>query len=183
MNPLYYLHTLNLDDSDDFYRAMGRLEESLRFSSKTKIEEAVPAEMMEVFSDAQWPELLFEFQPSLRLFDCEYDLIDFRGRLGRGESPRIPEKQGIHNILVYRDQEGLAMRTVMEPEISALRMAMQGIQFSKIADSIWPRLEAELRCHKMTELVIIWLNSGLIIDAGVPIPEGAKYEVEQGNER
>ena len=179
MNPFDYLETLNLNQSDGFRQSLAQLEEAIRFSSGANIEEAVPAEMMAVFSDEQWPELLFAFQPSLRLLSSEYDLIGFRQQLLKGEKPGVPQKQRRQDILIYRDDEGLVMRAALAPENVALRLAVERNSFSVVAGRVWPELQDEEQQHKMTEQVIAWLHGGLIIDVGVPIPEDAEFETEE----
>ncbi len=66
------------------------------------------------------------------------------------------------------------VRPMDKVERDALNRAVSGENFADMAAALWPAMETEAAHHRMTELLLRWLEEGLVIDAGVPIPEGAE---------
>ena len=151
---------------------LARLRVTLDSSRESALEEAVPPEMMQVFSDEQWPALLFEFQPSLRIFSACRDVVSLHRS---GGAKKTTAKAGpVRHWLIFRRVDEQLVRPMDDTEYRAIALARSRCCFSVIADSIWPELEVEVRHAKMTEVLLRWLAEGLVIDAGVPLPEGAE---------
>lgn len=152
-----------------------QLEKLLKESMAAPLEEAVPANMMEVFSDEQWPQLLFEFQPSLRILAAHWDVVSYRQEIEAGRVPvALPPGQLRHWLIFRNDMEQL-VRPLDALEHRALTCAIAGSNFAALADLMWPGLEVQQRQHRMTSLLLNWISEGLIIDAGVPLPDDAEY--------
>ncbi len=151
---------------------LARLEEVLAASRAAPGEEPVPAEMMEVFSDEQWPDLLFEFQPSLQIFSACRDIVAvYRGAVMDGDLPPGPPR---HWLVFTRDDEQL-LRPVGEREYRAFTMAKSRHDFATMAAALWPERDTEGQHSAMTEMLLGWLGEGLVIDAGVPLPADAEF--------
>ncbi len=146
--------------------------------SQAAMEEAVPAEMMQVFTDEQWSALLFEMQPGTTLFSSEYDIAGLHQNWIETGDLVLPHKSDQYHWLLFQDREGLIVRMLNLDEYRAIEMAIGGRSFSEIAAALWPELEAENAHHKMTEMLLVWLQDGLVIDAGVPLPADAEFEQE-----
>ena len=146
--------------------------------SRTGLEESVPAEMMQMFTDEQWTELLFEMQSGTTLFRSDYDIAGLHQSWIETGTLVLPEQKGQYQWLLFQDHEGLIIRSLNLEEYRALEIAMSGGSFSEMVTVLWPDLETEKAHHNMTEMILIWLQDGLVIDAGVPLPEDAEFEQE-----
>jgi len=124
------------------------------------VEEAVPAHMMELFSDQQWPLLIFQLQPSLRLITTGAD--DSGGPTRRW-------------VIFGRDGEQL-VRPAEEEDYRGLEQLGAGVSFDRVSRALWPDCAGMARHERLTALLLGWLEEGLIIDAGVPLPDDAEFE-------
>lgn len=167
----------NQNDSDRdqaFAAELASFEACLAESLAAPVEEAVPAEMMQVFSDEQWPALRFEFQPSLRVFSARRDVVGW-SREAHGSGPgRVPEAGDERRWLIFRRDAEQLVRPLAPAEREALGLALSGMDFATIAASLWPDGETGTNHHRLTEILLGWLAEGLVIDAGVPLPEDAE---------
>ena len=163
------------DRQQEFSAELAAFEACLEHSRTAPLEEAVPAEMMQVFSDDQWPELLFEFQPSLQIFTARRDVVGWYRTRDRDAQSAPPERGKERAWLVFRQVDEQLIRPLEELERSALTLAQSGVNFAGLALQLWPRLDTAAAHHNMTELLLRWLDEGLVIDAGVPVPEDAEY--------
>ena len=146
-------------------------------AAKTPLEEAVPAEMMQMFTDEQWQDLLFEFQPGATLFSSCYDVATLhQGWMESGEVSAQQPAEEQHNWVIFSDKEGLLVKMLNPDEFEGLCLAADGKTFSEIAAAIWPELQTEESHKKLTEMVLAWLDDELVIDAGVPLPDDAEFE-------
>ena len=163
---------MNQENPESAVAEMGRLKAALEESLRSPQEESVPVEMMQVFSDDQWPELLVECQPSLNVFSANHDVVTLH-REGRGARDRPATSPRLHWLLFTRGDEQL-VRPLDPTEYQAMEMARTGSSFSDMASALWPERETEQRHAAMTEILLGWVQEGLVIDVGVPIPEGAE---------
>lgn len=174
---LALLDNVEIDDAEEFVADLKVFLATVEESASCIVEEPVPAEMMEMFTDEQWPALLFELQPGARLIASQFDVAaTHRHWLEHGELG-IGEQQEMLHWIVYSDDEGQLIRQLDDREFTGLRMALEGKSFETMACGLWPELASPGAHHKMTEMVIGWLNDQLIIDAGVPLPEDAEFEL------
>ena len=137
--------------------------------------EAVPAHMMEVFSDDQWPQLLFQLQPTVSVLRSDTDLVRrYREHTeaGLGDADRTDP---YHWLIRVQGGETL-IRDLTPLEFELVSAAMNGASFDQLSLIGWPATEEADRHHAMTEVLLGWLGEGLIVDAGVPLPEGAEFE-------
>ncbi len=171
-----YLDDLSVDRTDPVYLAVEKLEMILQQSADAVWEEAVPAEMMQMFSDEQWPNLLFQFQPSMWVFEIDFALIEFRQAVEKGIRPDLPQRQESRHWLVFCDQDGQLLRAMDQLEYQAISLANRGMEFAAIARELWPDIAAEQQQSQLTEILLVWLGEGLVIDAGVALPEDAEFE-------
>jgi len=171
-----YLQHQGLATDHELYIDNLGFEKALKKCTGSALEEAVPAEMMQLFSDAQWNQLLFEFQPSMQIFSSEYDIPQLRQRIERGEMPAIPAAGELAHWLVFRDDKGELVRPLSPREYRCLTEACNGREFASIAAMVWPALDTESAHRKLTEILLGWLNEGLVTDAGVPLPADAEFE-------
>jgi len=155
-----------------------RFLSAIEMISQATVEEAVPAEMMQVFTDEQWTALLFELQPGTTLFSSDYDIAGLHQNWIETGALVLPEQGDEYQWLLFQDPEGMVVRLLSPEEYRALEMAVDGRSFSEMAAALWPALENQEAHHKMTEMILVWLEDGLIIDAGVPLPEDAEFEQE-----
>jgi len=162
--------------ADEFVQEIKNFLTIIDAVAESKVEESVPAEMMQVFTDEQWMELIFEFQAGATLFSANYDVALLHQNWMETAELVAPESEGPFYWLIFKDQEGLIVKMLVPQEFQALDMAANGQSFSKMASSLWPDLVMEDAQHEMTEMLMVWLEDGLIIDAGVPLPEDAEYE-------
>ena len=144
--------------------------------AQSHLEEAVPEEMMSVFSDEQWPQLLFELQPGSTVFQSEYNIVAFHQNWMKSGELNLPKFGSPLYWLVSIDNEGVFIRKLNIAEYQALEMVINGSDFSSIGSALWPELAAEKQQQKMKEMLKVWLDEGLVIDVGVPIPLDAKFE-------
>ena len=169
-----------LDKKSPLYLALIGFEKAVATASMIPVEEAVPAEMMAMFSDEQWPELQFELQPSIGLYETCYDLIQLRCWF-RSKGPLQPDSNlmqtvELHTICVFHQEDEIVMHNLSEEERVGLQLISKRKNFGSAAKHIWPHLDQTWQLENMTNQVMTWLQLGLIIDAGVPIPEDAEYE-------
>jgi hypothetical protein len=153
-------------------QALARLESTLAASCAAPFEEAVPAEMMQVFSDDQWPLLLFEFQPSMRIFSAHRDIV----AVHRGDDVMEgdPPAGALRHWLIFATDKEQLVRPLDAEEHRAITMARSRKDFATMAAALWPQRDEEGQLSAMTELLLRWLAEGLVIDAGVPLPEDAE---------
>ena len=163
---------MNQENPESAVAEMGRLKAALEESLRSPQEESVPVEMMQVFSDDQWPELLVEFQPSLKVFSANHDVVTLH-REGRGARDMPATSPRLHWLLFTRGDEQL-VRPLDPTEYQAMEMARTGSSFSDMASALWPERETEQRHAAMTEILLGWVQEGLVIDVGVPIPDNAE---------
>ncbi len=163
------------DEHSDFAAELAAFNACLAASRAAGMEEAVPADMMQVFSDEQWPELLFEFQPSLQLFTARRDIVRWSRRKDQGEKTPLPESGAESAWVIFLRGDEQLVRPLGESEHEALKLARSGMNFAGMAAALWPDDETEAAHHRMTELLLRWLDEGLVIDAGVPLPADAEY--------
>ena len=176
-----YLRGLQIPSTDERFKAVVAFESALSASAAAVLsEEAVPAEMMQVFSDEQWPELLFEFQPSMYLQSANWNLVDFHAQVLAGHAPALCDfKQGqTYFWLIYRDNEGQLVRTMQQLEYDAMVLMQSGNSFASVAELLWPYENREQQHQRLTEILLVWLEQELVIDAGVPLPADAEFEQE-----
>ena len=146
--------------------------------AQSNLEEAVPAEMMQMFTDEQWAQLLFEFQPGATLFASDYDVASLHQSWMETKTLVLPEASDQSYWLIFADQEGMIVRMLIPQEYQGLEMAANGLSFSEIASELWSDLGVEKAHHEMTEMLLGWIEDGIIIDAGVPLPDDAEFEKE-----
>lgn len=121
--------------------------------------EAVPPHMMELFTDQQWPDLVFQLQPSLRLVTVP----------GGGQ-------QDDAGWVVFRRADESLARPADSPEFQGLLLIASGASFDRVASALWPDSPVEARYERLTAHLLSWLEEGLIVDAGVPLPPDAEFE-------
>jgi hypothetical protein len=173
-----YLQQVGVPIEAKLFQDSRQFEKLLANCTGAHLEEAVPAEMMQMFTDAQWSMLLFEFQPSLQLFSSDYDIPRLRQQIDNNLQTVVPEAGAVSHWLLFSDSDGILIRPASPLEHSALSLLKERRQFAQVAESLWPETGSEESHQKLTELLLGWLDEGLIIDAGVPIPEGARFEQE-----
>ncbi|MBX2869816.1 MAG: hypothetical protein KTR18_14145 [Acidiferrobacterales bacterium] len=180
MNDDALLNALKSSDvpvEEEFLHDVTQFLAAIDRAANMPLEEAVPAEMMQVFTDDQWLDLLFEFQPGATIFSSGYDIATLHQ--GWMESGELLARQPVgdqYNWVIFSDTEGLVVKMLISEEFKALSLATNGKTFSEIAMFVWPELSEEASHEEMTRLVLAWLSDGLIIDAGVPLPEDARFE-------
>ena len=176
------LRALIINEDESLYRELVKFEELISDSAKEREEESVPAEMMEMFSDEQWPALLFELQPSFRLFETHYDVIKLRNNLKRQSKDSIEkgllinsESENKKNIGIFRQQNEIVIWEINILEQKALKLLMARKPFNEVAEKLWSNDTVEISHQNLTTLLLSWLQLGLIIDVGVPIPDDAEF--------
>ena len=145
------------------------LPESVQYAvagaSTQPVLEGVPSHMMELFTDAQWPELVFQLQPSLRLVETENGSI----------SDKSSSDQPV-SWVVFKTSAEVLVRPAIGRDIEGLSLIMAGKNFDQVAAALWPNQLRSRQRSGLTDLLFRWLEEGLITDAGVPIPKDARFE-------
>ena len=178
-----YLDSLGVAGDNPIGASILEFETVLQSTMQIMFEEAVPAEMMQMFSDQQWPELIFEFQPSLRILSSTVDLVQFRRQVEAGNQPELPHAGQINHWMVVRDQQGQLVKPLPEQQVMAIARLQERHNFDEVAALLWPQLDVESRHSNMTNMLLSWLQDGLIIDAGVPLPADAEFEPEYSEQK
>jgi hypothetical protein len=174
-----YLERTGVAKESRLFQDSLQFEQLLANCTAARLEEAVPAEMMQMFTDAQWSMLLFEFQPSMQLFSSAYDIPQLGRQIENNRQPAVPGAGKGCRWIIFADSDGVLIRSASILEYAALGLCMERRQFAEVAETLWPEIEPEASHQKLTEVLLGWLDEGLVIDAGVPIPEGARFEQEQ----
>ena len=150
---------------------MQRLGESIESMMARGSQESVPAEMLGLFTEARWPELIVEFQPSLMTMRTRFNSIELRQKMvvGIDDDALVPKECPAFWIMFNRGQE-LLMRLSNESEVMVLNHLSKG-QNIRSATSLLPWERRDEVNNYVTE----WAGEGLIIDVGVPIPKDAIF--------
>ena len=133
-----------------------------------KEEEGVPAEMLGLFEEQQWPQLIVEFQPCMRIIEFKFNTMKQHKNLAEtGLGVAVEEAPG--HWLLYNKDANLMIRR-LNPMDNQIISELKGA-----ADMSHVVQETGIAHDTLKTKLVEWMNEGLIIDIGVPIPEGAEY--------
>ena len=148
---------------------MGRLEALVAEVVSIQAEEAVPKEMLDLFADEQWPELMIEFQPSLELVTFELNTVEQHQHRYLGKDRLPVEASGSTWVMVNGETE-LTFRKTGELEQAMMMLFRRGSDIDEVGTQL------DLAESFLKQVIENWCDEGLVIDIGVPIPEDASYE-------
>ncbi|NKB64440.1 MAG: hypothetical protein GKR95_20755 [Gammaproteobacteria bacterium] len=143
-------------------------EELLDQIVKTPKEEAVPAEMLGLFSEEQWPQLLIEFQPSFHHVQMSFNTVEQYNKISSGEPGNEPTKQ-MSQWIIHNDGNSTIVRKITSQQSAIIDGLLAQKNLEQVGEQMGEGITLET-------LIIDWLNQGLIIDIGVPVPDDATYE-------
>lgn len=172
------LDALGISRRDAVYAEAEKFEALLQDSARMPQLEAVPPDMMELFTDQQWPQLVFQFQPSLRLFEASNDVVRLRHQADSLARLDLTAQGEQYHWLVFCRQQEQLIRPVQPREYLGLQRVRAGQNFDAIATALWPEEKQGEGYRRMTDMLLDWLTESLIIDAGVPLPADARFEKE-----
>lgn len=172
------LDALGKSSRDVVYVEAEKFEALLQNSARMPQLEAVPPDMMELFTDQQWPQLVFQFQPSLRLFEGVNDVVSLRQQAESSIRLDLTAQGEQYHWLVFCRQQEQLIRSARPREYQGLQRARAGENFGAVATALWPEEKQGEGYRRMTDMLLEWLTEGLIIDAGVPLPADARFESE-----
>ncbi|NKB76629.1 MAG: hypothetical protein GKR96_06160 [Gammaproteobacteria bacterium] len=166
-------HIMAMDSTKNRLALLEMLEyeKLLEAVSKIPVEDAVAVEMLQLFSDEQWPELLFEFQGSFRKTSMEFDTV----RLHEKKDKRafyVPSVPSPADWIVFNQTDCVMVRKITAEE----SLVIDAIQEGKNIGHISKLMVLEVDDQKLTKLIAGWLDEGLIIDVGVPMPDDSTYD-------
>jgi len=113
----------------DALTEMFRFEKALWEIEQIPMEEAVPGDMLTLFSDRQWPELRFEFQPSLRFFELQFDTVRSHAQIAAGGPVALPARATSSTLLIFNDETEVRVRPIEELHRNAINHLKQGANF------------------------------------------------------
>ena len=146
-------------------------------AARAESEESVPAEMLEFFSDEQWPELLVLFQPSVRRLDSSYDLPQMIAQVCNDDFDIANVEAGTrkNQILVFKKDREVVSRYMPDDEAAVFDGLLKGENVESVSSSNEMTKAANDPIGVMVNFLIKWCQEGLVIDVGVPVPEGVEY--------
>ena len=188
-NPIHGLYDLQNIDAESLITSVNSsyqhplLAEVLGFeilsveASHAVDEESVPAEMLEFFSDEQWPELLVLFQPSVRRLKSRYELpaIMTEVCLEEFKIENIKPQSSPNQVLIFKTGNEVVSRYMSLEEASAFDDLLRGKNIETVSQSNEAAKASKDPLGVIVNFLIKWCQEGLVIDVGVPIPEGAEY--------
>ena len=147
---------------------MVALTEVIHGLSDIEQEEGVPAEMLGLFEEKQWPALIVEFQPSMRIVELKFNTMEQHKNLAEtGRGVMVEASPG--HWLLYNKEGSLMIRQLRALDSQIITTLKGSADMSKVAT------EAAIHHDILKTKVIEWMNEALIIDIGVPIPENAEF--------
>ena len=131
--------------------------------------------MLQLFDESQWPELLIEFQPSLRTFGSIYDVVSLHRALSAGKHPDIPNPQCKLDWIIFKTRDEVIIRRAKEEEIKAIDMAKVKTNLGQLGTALWPSDSSQDRQEKMNRMLQAWMDEEIVVDIGVPLPLDAEF--------
>ena len=171
-----YISKMGVMTEHPLLRSMLEFESLLRSAQQDLFLEAVPEPMLELFDECQWPQLMLEFQPSLRLYSSQYDVVFLHQALSRGLEPDLPISGDKMHWIIFQVSDETRIRTASVEEMRAIELAKAAANLERLAASLAPVGTGSRVNESMNSLLRGWMHEELIIDIGVPVPEGAEYE-------
>lgn len=111
-----------------------------------------------------WSELVFEFHPSLRRLQLQWNTTAAWLAMTRGETPSEPRRSE-HPVpwLLWRQDLQNYFRSMMGDESAALEAALRGGTFGEICAALAEWLPDEQIPLRAASLLGIWADSGIIV--------------------
>lgn len=159
-----------------FIAAMEDLKDLLSGVKKEASQEAVPIQMLELFEEDQWPELMIEFQPTLATFSAEFDVVSAHQAAADVSGLDTTASDQTLHWIIFKLDETIYIRKSDDMEAAAVAAAGAKLCLSKIASRLWPEDDLELQRARLHEMLLNWMKEELVIDIGVPLPEDAEYD-------
>jgi hypothetical protein len=114
-----------------------------------------------------WSELVFEFHPSLRRLQLQWNTTAVWQAMSRGETPSEPQRTE-HPVpwLLWRQDLQNYFRSMTADESAALDAALRGGTFGEICTALAEWLPGEEIPLRAANLLGVWADSGIIVAVG-----------------
>ena len=175
MSGSVYLSKKGISAEHPLLRSMLEFESLLRSSQQDAYLEAVPEPMLELFDAHQWPELIVEFQPSLRLCVSRFDVVSLYQALSHGLKPDLPISGDRLHWIIFQVSDETRIRRASFEEVRTIDLAKSGVNLGRLVASLVTGGDRACGEETMNRLLRGWMHEELIVDVGVLVPEGAEY--------
>lgn len=126
-------------------------------------ERLMTLEDMAAIPPEAWPELTFDFEPSVRWVDLEWNAVPVWQALETGESPPEPQR-GDYPVrwLLWRRQQELHWRSLEGDEAWAIEAAREGADFASLSEGLLEWHGVDAVAMAAAGFLKQWLHDGLI---------------------
>lgn len=123
---------------------------------------AVKTDHLRTISANLWPNMKFNFHPSVRINNFNYNIITFWENLLNNRKTKATKLKKAANVIFWRNNLESFYRKLTELETSAITIAINGGSFAQICEIIGSDNDESSAATKAVTLLIQWLNAGLI---------------------
>jgi hypothetical protein len=118
------------------------------------------AELSQVQTE-DWPVLQFQFHSSLQLLPCEFNSFPIWKALTEEQTPPTLVKDA-STWVVWRKELVSRYRTLEAAEAHALKLAMDGANFSEICEQLLDYFDEQTTPGKATAFLQAWINEKMV---------------------
>jgi hypothetical protein len=120
-------------------------------------------------SPEDWPELRFEWSPSVHVFELEWNVPELWKAVTEGTERPDPElKSERGSWLLWRRDLQIYFRTVAPEEAAVIAAARAGLPFAQLCEILCTHLDEERAPQHAAGFLRGWVESGLIVSAELP---------------
>ena len=147
-------------------RAVGvaRLERALTDAFDATDGEACALEALAAHAPQDWPRLVFDFHPSLKLLSLPAGAVELYEALSsEGAVPRPEPSDGEEAAAVWRSGFDPAYRALATDEFLALNEALAGKSFGAICQLVAFQQDEASAPERLAQFLVNWFSDGLVV--------------------